>query len=402
MPAPKSRRFANRRAEIIAAAVSVINRKGIRGMTFADVGERLGIVPSAVVYYFDSKEALAQACFLRAIERLNELIDAASIAASPHERVGLFLKEYFLFRRRVENAEAEAITVFNDVHALNSKPVTDAYIAMFRRMRSLLTDSQNQDWTHARINACTHLLMTEVFWAVAWVYRHDLDEYPRIADCMWSISSEGITSNRAAWRPAPLPDLFAVVATDPNETYFQAATQLINEEGYIGASVDKISARLKVTKGAFYYRHETKEELVIACFERSFKIMREAVREAEKLCDSAYETLITAACGLITYQVSNSTRLLRTSALTSVPVAAKLALLEQFERITLRFASLISDGIAEGSVRAVDAHIAAQMLTGMINGAAELHFWVKGVSADIAIETYTRPFFEGLLPASRP
>ena len=396
---PKTLRFKNRRAQIIVAAVAVINQKGIRAMTFSDVGERLGIVPSAVVYYFASKEELAEACFLGAIERFNELIEAASVATSSRERIAQFLKNYFVFQARVANAEADAVTVFNDVRALNSKRVTDAYVGMFRRIRSLLVDNEFRYWTRPQANACTHLLITQVLWSVAWAYRHDPDEYPRIADCMRSITNQGIRI-QADWRPMPLPDLFSVVANDPNENYFQVATQLINEEGYVGASVDKISARLKVTKGAFYYRHETKEELVIACFERSFAFMREAVREAGKLGTSSYQTLITATCGLIKYQVSDSTRLLRTSALTSVPMAAKHALLEQFERITLRFSSLISDGIAEGSVRPVDTHIAAQMLTGMINGAAELHLWVKDLSADIAIATYARPYFEGLAPSS--
>ncbi len=58
------------------------------------------------------------------------------------------------------------------------------------------------------------------------------------------------------------------------ETFLIAATRLINERGYRGASVEKISERLNVTKGSFYYHHDTKDDLVVACFKRSFDTMR--------------------------------------------------------------------------------------------------------------------------------
>ena len=90
--------------------------------------------------------------------------------------------------------------------------------------------------------------------------------------------------------------------------------------------------------------------------------------------------------------------LLRASALTSVPEAIQPQLVAQFDRLSDRFASLISDGIADGSVRPLDVNIGAQMLTAMINAAAELHHWAPGVTPQTAAALYVRPFFEGLSP----
>ena len=70
-------------------------------------------------------------------------------------------------------------------------------------------------------------------------------------------------------------------------------------------------------------------------------------------------------------------------------------------RISDRFASLISDGIADGSLRPVDVNVAAQMITGMINAAVELHYWTPSVDVKNAASLYVRPFFEGLLSPSR-
>ncbi|MDN8891457.1 helix-turn-helix domain-containing protein, partial [Staphylococcus aureus] len=54
------------------------------------------------------------------------------------------------------------------------------------------------------------------------------------------------------------------------QRFLQAATRLINERGYRGASVERIASELNVTKGSFYHHLEAKDDLVLACFRRSF------------------------------------------------------------------------------------------------------------------------------------
>ena len=61
-------KFHRRRDTIVRAAVEVLNAKGVRGMTLADVAARIDLVPTAVMYYFRKKEELAAACFHKAIE----------------------------------------------------------------------------------------------------------------------------------------------------------------------------------------------------------------------------------------------------------------------------------------------------------------------------------------------
>ena len=190
---------------------------------------------------------------------------------------------------------------------------------------------------------------------------------------------------------------------DSAELFLRAATQLINEEGYLGASVEKISARLNVTKGAFYHHNASKDELVVACFERTFHVMRQAIRQAEAVSSTGYQTLITAATALVEHQILGDAPLLRNSALSSAPESIQPRLLSEYDRLSDRFASLISDGIADGSIRPVDATIGAQLITAMINAAAELHHWTPGMAAGQAEGFYVRPFFEGMLspPALR-
>lgn len=60
--------WAERRAELIAAAIEVIAERGLEGTRVADVGERAGISTGHVLYYFDSKADL----FLQALRRVED------------------------------------------------------------------------------------------------------------------------------------------------------------------------------------------------------------------------------------------------------------------------------------------------------------------------------------------
>jgi AcrR family transcriptional regulator len=166
--------------------------------------------------------------------------------------------------------------------------------------------------------------------------------------------------------------------------------------------VEKISARLNVTKGAFYHHNETKDDLVEACFERTFQVMRAAIRQAEAVSASGYQALASVSAALVEYQMSGNAPLLRISALTSLPEAIQPRLLRQFDRLSERFASMICDGVADGSLRPVDVNVAAQMITGMINAAAELRYWTPDATPATAADLYVRPFFEGLVSTPGP
>jgi len=398
-----TRRFEARRRAILASAVAELNQKGVRGMTLGEVAARLNLVPTGVIYYFRNKDELATACFLTAIERLEALIGEAMAEPEPAARVRRFLTSFVAFKRQAALGEAEEIAVFNDVRALNSAAVNAAYLTMYRNARRLLDGPGAARLPALERNARTHLMFSEVYWAVAWLKDYEPQDYGRPAERLASILVEGLAAPGAAW-PAPRRvDLTAAGdrAAASSELFLRAATELINAEGYHGASVERISARLNVSKGAFYHHNQTKDELVLACFQRAFDLMWRAIRQAEAHRGSGLEVLATVATALVEHQLSGAAPLLRTSTLTTVPAALRPELTARFDRIALRFASILSDGVADGSIRPFDVNVGAQMITGMINAAAELEHWAPGLTAETAAEVYVRPLFDGLAAARR-
>ncbi len=393
---PPTKRYEARRQAIVAAAVEAVNRRGVRGMTLADVTARLNLVPTGVIYYFKNKEELAGAAFLKAIERFDQLI-AASEGLPEDRRLGDFLRRYIDFRRQVDLGEADPVAVFNDVRALNMPAVNEGYVAMFRRARNLLPHTAAL--SRADRNARAHLLLSQLFWIPAWLTQWEPGDYPRVAERTAGLMGQGMTAPGRAWPRPPALKLAPsgeAAASPASELFLKAATQLINDEGYHGASVERISARLNVSKGAFYHHNDTKDELVTACFQRTFDIMWRAIHEAEAQGGSGLQTLVAASAALVEHQMQGDAPLLRTSALTTVPESIRQGLIEKLHRITMRFSSIVCDGIADGSIRPVDASIAAELITGAVNAAAELHFWAPGVSAQTVSDHYLKPLFAGL------
>ncbi len=395
-----TRRYEAKRGAIVRSAIEEMNRKGVRGMTLGDVAARLDLVPTGVIYYFRNKEELAGAAFLKGCEAYEELIAAAAGEPTPEARLAAFLRGFFEHARRVDLGEADRLPVFNDVRALKAANVEAAYVDMFRSFRGLLAGKDVLPRLHR--NARAHLLLSEVFWICAWQHQAEAADFPRTADRMAAILTRGLVPAGAAWRaPKPL-DLSregGLVAKSSSEQFLRAATQLINDEGYHGASVERISARLNVSKGAFYHHNATKDELVLACFQRTFDIMWRAIHAAEHAGGSGLEVLVAAVSALIEHQMSGEAPLLRTSALTAVPEAIREGLLQRFDRLSYRFASILCDGIADGSIAPVDVNIASQVISAAINAAAELHYWTAGMGPGAVAPLYVRPLFEGLASA---
>jgi AcrR family transcriptional regulator len=394
-------KFNQRRDTIVRAAVEVLNHKGVRGMTLADVAAKLDLVPTAVMYYFRKKEDLAAACFHKAIEQYESIIAQAKAGQTAREALELFVRGYFEFRRQVTAGEADQIAVYNDVRAVHDPGVGVAYTQMFRNARSLLLKSPEvASLPRMDCNARTHLLLAQLFWSVIWVPRYYVEDYPRLADHMLDILENGLLRASGDWQPRALHEVEPPVAdgsSEARETFLQAATSLMNDQGYHGASVQKISERLNVTKGAFYHHLDTKDDLILACFERTLEIVRRAQREGARLNASGADNLVAVAAALVEYQLSGKAPLLRTSALTSVPLELRTGLLKEFDRASGRFSLVFSEGIADCSLRPVDAAIAAQMITALINAAAEVHNWAPGISQQNIARAYARPLFQGLL-----
>jgi len=395
-------RYNKKKEAIIAAAVGILNRRGVRGMTLADVAASVDLITTSVTYYFRKKEDLAVACYLRGIERFEALIAEALTEREPPARLHRFLDAWLSLHARIREGDEAPIAVFGDIRALKEPHVgivAEAYRPFFRKVRSLFR-SPGYEFLNRRIaTALTHMLLEQLYWSIAWLPRYEIVDYARVRERMFDILANGIAPEGAAWKPQALPSAFdgpLEAQENSRETFLAAATRLINQRGYRGASVDKISEQLNVTKGSFYHHNDAKDELVVECFERSFATMRAAQTAALALKADHWKMISSAAAALAEYQLSERGPLLRTSALGALPEQMRMTMVEHSNRVSERFAAMISDGVADGSIRAVDPYIAAQMLNATLNGASDLRFVIPELKPSDLADLCARPLLMGI------
>ena len=71
-------------------------------------------------------------------------------------------------------------------------------------------------------------------------------------------------------------------------------------------------------------------------------------------------------------------------------------MVDRSNRIARRYAGTIMDGVAQGSIRAVDALIAAQSLMALQNAAFDMRKWAGTMPRDRAIRMYASTLLFGL------
>lgn len=395
-------RYAQKKEAILAAATAILNRQGVKGMTLADVAAEVGLITTSVTYYYRKKDDLAAACFLRGVETFDGMVAYAAQADNWQARLMRFLDAYLDLSRRIRLREAPPMVSFTEMRALKEPQrteVIEAFSAMFRRFRGFFDAPEFAFLDRREKNARTHLLLEQAFWTNGWLRRYDVEDYPRVRDRMLDILSGGLASGARPWAPTPLEALTPPPA-DPHdsarETFLVAATRLINQRGYRGASVEDISAQLNVTKGSFYHHNEGKDDLVADCFRRSFAVIRRAQLATRDLPGGQWQRLASVTAALVEYQLSNHGPLLRASAMGALPLPIRQNMIERYSRVSGRFAAMISDGIAEGTIRAVDPMIAAHMINALLNAAASLETWAPGVTREEAAGLFARPLLQGV------
>lgn len=394
-------RYAAKKEAVLAAATAVLNRQGVKGMTLADVAAKVGLNTTSVTYYFRKKDDLAAACFQRGLERLDALIGEAAAQADAPARVRAFVTLYLDLSRRVRAGQAPPLASFTEIRSLKEPmrgQIEAAFVDVFRRVRGLLDGEAFARLGKDARNARTHLLLEQVFWTGAWLRRFDLEDYDRVRERMLDILLHGLAPDGRQWVPSPLPAP-APAGDDWRETFLVAATRLINQRGYRGASVEEISAALNVTKGSFYHHHDDKDALVVECFQRTFAVTRGVQLAARALPTDGWDRVTAAASALVAYQLSEPGPLLRASSMGALPIEIRHEMADGYARGSGRFAGLVADGIADGSIRPVDPMIAAHMINAMLNAAAALPAWSPGADAATAPALFARPLLKGLLAA---
>ncbi len=325
------------------------------------------------------------------------------MSPTPQQRVRALLHINIDLLRRIQLGDARPITVLSDIRSMEDPvrmALAERYRVILRRVRQFFGPDAT-DAAKAHNIARAHMLLENIYWLPVWINRYDIDDFPRVEARMMEMFERGLrpagtasdwydaASGKAAQAGSPAP----MTAQD---RFLLAATRLINERGYRGASVERIASELNVTKGSFYHHLDAKDDLVMACFDRSFDLVSAVQHAADGEGATQWDHLAAAIVRLLAIQFSDHGPLLRTTALAALPKRFRASVIDRSNRMARRFAGTMIDGISEGSIHAVDPLVASQMLMATLNSATELRKWATSRPRKEAIRIYGLTVTDGL------
>lgn len=370
-------RFSQRRSDILDVASNHINQFGVRGMTLTRIAQDLGIDTSSLTYYFRKREDLAVACLERTLEWQHEAASAASRTGYARSAVSSFLGAHFDVHRSDRPGNSPQLTYLGDIRSISPERRTsllDRYADSFRLIREcFVADNGGRERAHIAasvVMGCAH-------WLSVWVNDYADNDFGRIQTRLFELLDRGLgargrrgaTDGTVVLPPREPP------SGDALSRFLRAATELINRDGYHGASVEKIAAELGVSTGSFYHHLDNKDELVLACFERHFTQIEATHTAAREQASAPAERLALIASRLLELQLGEATPLMRASAYQALPPDLRAIVIRRTGQASRHIAGIVADGAATGDLQAVDPAVASQFFASVINAASGLRSW---------------------------
>ena len=398
-----TRKFGEKREAIVHAAAVLINEVGVQATTLAEVARAIGLNATSVTYYFPRKEQLVVAVYDETLALMERMAREALEQAEPAARLRHFIAAHVALRKRIRAGERGLVTALSEIRTLEPEvqdPLMAHYLRIVDLVRRFFGEWRDKD-ERALFSARAHILLEAMMWWPVWSIRYSVLDFPRIEERLFDVLAHGLPARRGAFDPQQLVGNWRTPEEEEagqNEAFLRAATVTINERGYRGASVNRIAESLNVTKGSFYHHHQAKDDLVLACFQQSYDRLS-AVQIAGRDIETDYWIRLSSVLAeLVDVQFFDATPLLRTTALQALDAEHKIDVVTRSNRLARRFAGMLIDGIADGSVRAIDPLVAGQVIMSTINSAYEARHWAARFERpDQAIRTYLSVMSEGML-----
>lgn len=367
-------RYGTRRTEILEAASREINLNGVRGMTLTSVARSLGLDTSSVSYYFKRKDVLAAACLERTLEWLRAAALTAARQPTVEEGVRSLVAAALTLHARQRDEESPRLALLSDLGALDDEaraPLDATSAEAFAAVRAIFAGASRRTSLIA-----ANSLLAIVHWMPAWIGQYHLMDFDRVERLLVDLVLHGWRTPMPA-RPVDRRLLAQDAPADAQGRFIHAATELINRNGYHGASVERIASHLNVSVGSFYHHLDNKDDLVIACFERSFRLIEAAFALGPTQNGYAADSLGTVAENLLAIQFEGTSPLLRMGAYQALPLTIRSDMLLRFTRLTMHLAGIFDDVRAETGNGVPDATLAAHVFMSVIMAASDIRFWAS-------------------------
>ncbi len=419
---PFSREQARRRKldAILSAAAKRFNEQGFADTRLEDVAADLGLTKTSISYYFASKEDLAEAVFREASSFLRDAVAAALDA--PGDAGARILA---LFRAYASQLDSVARRVRGPVAALRDlDALPDAIceqiageisgcLAQITRLVAAWNEENGAPL--GRAEPASFLILALLDWLGERGNQHRRgSDILADLDVLTDIVAGGLLAKPFGY-PAPVPlnlgsnetlAIFDRAARNrmKREAFLKAGSRLFNQKGFGGTSLAEVASVLGVSRGAFYYHIEDKEQFLDQCLERSLNIIEQALSAVDESDLPPAEQLRSVLAELVYLQAAGIEPLLRPGMASVLPAPRRRRHLTRLRTIARRFGDLLAEGAETGELRPVDLGLAEDVLASIVflNGgytlaaAGSASSWSLFEDARSATTDYLHLLFHGI------
>jgi AcrR family transcriptional regulator len=199
--------------------------------------------------------------------------------------------------------------------------------------------------------------------------------------------------------------LFADRRRNPDgkrEAVLRTAVRMFLERSYARTSMNDVATQLSITKPALYHYFRNKEEILVEIFRCGTDLidrMLDAIEAEEKPGLDKVADFIAGYIRIISLDFGRAVIRLDDGELSK---AGRKLVRGRKREIDHRLRALIESGIADGSIAACDAKIAAFILAGSIHGMASWYEPAGPTDLATISEQYVQMLSTGLAVGSRP
>ncbi len=413
MPFNRQAQHDAKRIAILSQAARLFNGKGSRATTLQDIAASLGLTKTSLYYYVKTKEELIYQCYMAALDRQHETLDAIEREHNqPFDRLAAFLIQQFHNWSAAANGRDSHQAALLEIASLKSphrQTVEDRYIALFKRLRGYL----HQGMSEGSLRQCdatstTRAILGSIDWVFHWLHDVPEDQVDAIAQQAIEIIGHGLYAGSHdyahSYGIAPIDADLPVPGFNRDEqnrlkqeAFYKAGTWFFNRKGFNGASLDEIADYLNVSKGAFYYHIRNKEDLLYQCYNYSLDILAHVYDRAEAGDGSGMQKIEQTSRQIFYIQNSNLGPLIRYNTITALPKERRKRILARTDAINDRFVEFIHQGMKDGSIRRINPMVARNLLAGAVNASMEITLWRRVDDIDRAALDYFDVFYNGIL-----
>lgn len=396
-PTP-SPRYEQQRRRIIDEATVLLNQKGVAGLTLQDVAHQLGLKATAVTYYFRYKEQLVVAVFAQSLAKLANMAATATGERDPHMRVNRYLALHFEHHSKVRLGVECPFAVFSEIRALENDArveLIEQYKDIFRTVRGFF-GTFDTDRQKLAFSARAQTLNEAIFWSAIWLNNYESEDFALVQRQLFQIFANGIMDGQRPSTTYRLNRATPSEDADSQAVFLRTATRLLNEIGYRGTSIDRIAADASLSRGSFYHKRETKDELILECFRNSHARFMGLYRAAFATGMSKAAILLHVIANAIDIQLDGQYPLLRTTAFQALPAALRSIPYEHSLRSALLLTALMVDAWQESGTCPVNPTLASHVIMSTINSAFDMRSWARKQDARQAVDTYLAILTRGI------